>query len=256
MKTIVANWKMHLGIRESVALARGVLHKLRGHEHLPEVIICPSFTALGEVHKVVARSRVNLGAQNCGPARSGAFTGEVSPVMLEDVGVTHAIIGHSERRNVFGETEEVIRDRMQAVLSESKIVPILCVGETEDQKEAGQAAEIIKNQLAGAFTRIKIPARRQIFVAYEPVWAIGTGKTPEVGEVVEMHMQIRVMLDQILPGVDTKILYGGSVKPENAYRLLREGEVDGVLVGGASLKLQKFGEILDAARDVVEAQRI
>ncbi len=259
MKTVIANWKMNLGIRESVALARGVLRRMRGKELLPDVVLCPSFTALSEVHKVTARSRVMLGAQNCGTVRSGAFTGEVSAAMLEDVRCSYVILGHSERRKYFGETDELVGERLKHVVEQSKLIPIVCVGESKEDHDAGKSEEVIESQLRGALSSLRgLPRGRKLFIAYEPVWAISTqeGITPVVGDMVEMHAKIRQLaLARLACSEDQlQVIYGGSVNGENAYQYLRESEIDGVLVGGASLRLAQFDDILTSTVEVLEAQ--
>lgn len=256
MKYVVANWKMNLGVRESVALARGVLRHLRGKDLSPEVVLCPPATALFEVHKSLARSRVKTGAQSSGPAyRGGAFTGEISPSMIEDVKAEYVLVGHSERRRNFGETEEIIMKKMQA-LSESSLQPILCIGETASEHEAGDSYEVITSQLENVIKYSKWPRRAKMIIAYEPIFAIGTGETPSPGYIVEMHSHIRetIIEKTSFAREDIKIIYGGSVNTDNAYQLLREPEIDGVLVGGASLKIQEFKGILDSAEEVLVAQ--
>lgn len=255
MKYVFGNWKMNLGIRESVALGRGVARSLRGRERTPEVAVFPAFTALSEVYKALARSRVNLGAQNVGVDRSGAFSGEVSPAQLEDVGSSYALVGHSERRWIFGEDDELIARRLRACLA-SKVTPVLCVGEPLEHREDGSHEGFVADQLKRALSGAVIRNASQLIVAYEPVWAIGTGKTATVAQAVEMHTYIRSVLSTLIDADanEMAVLYGGSVKPENAYQLLREREIDGVLVGGASLKIRAFQEILDAAMDVMSAQ--
>jgi triosephosphate isomerase len=255
MKYVVANWKMNLGIRESVALARGVVRVLRGREIAPEVILCPALTALSEVHKVLARTRVHQGAQNVAPAESGAWTGEVSVAMLEDVGCQFVIIGHSERRELLGETDQLIKQKVSTVLT-SRLTPIVCVGETKLQHDANQAREVVASQLRHALEGNELSGRRVIYLAYEPVWAIGTGTAATIGEVVAMHGFIREVAKQILQARDEQIvvLYGGSVDGENVHGFLRESEVDGVLCGGASLKPAQFQEIVTAAAEIIEVQ--
>ncbi len=256
MKTIIGNWKMNVGVRESVALARGTLLTLRGRKVTPEVVICPSFVALSEVHKVVARSSISLGAQNMFWEDQGAFTGEVSARMLTELGVGHVIIGHSERRRVFGESDETVNKKIHQALG-SGMVPILCVGETQEEYEQGKTRTRIQEQLASALSQVRLRPRDRLFVAYEPVWAIGTGKTPEVGEIIASHMFIREILADVFPASDPsalQVIYGGSVESENAYQFLREKEVDGVLVGGASVKLNQFKDIIIAAAEVLDAQ--
>lgn len=247
---------MNLGIRESVALARGVLRQLRGEEKAPEVVLCPPFTSLSEVRKVLARSRVQMGAQNCGTERSGAFTGEVSVSMLEDVSASYVILGHSERRTVFHETDELIRKKLGTVM-DSKLTPILCVGESREERDAGREKDFVRGQLSAAFGGLDVPRNKKIMVAYEPLWAIGSGDSATVGQVIEMHQLIR---DEVVRMTnreedDVIVLYGGSVDDENAYQFLREREVNGILVGGASLKLQVFSGILRAGIDVIVAQQ-
>ncbi|MBM5789660.1 triose-phosphate isomerase [Candidatus Parcubacteria bacterium] len=256
MKTIIANWKMTVGSRESVALARGTLLLLRGRKVTPEVVICPSFTALSEVHKVVARSSVWLGAQDVCWEEQGAYTGEVSPRMLTELGVSHVLIGHSERRGRLGETDEMIHQKLVNAL-EHGLTPILCIGETQQEREAGIQQERVREQLVAAFSGVRLKSNARVFVAYEPVWAIGSGHTPEVPEVVAMHTFIRTVLTEALLGsarTAVRVLYGGSVDGENAYRFLREDEVNGVLVGGASVKLNQLKEIMTSASEVLEAK--
>ncbi|MFH1712525.1 MAG: triose-phosphate isomerase [Patescibacteria group bacterium] len=256
MKYIIGNWKMHLGIRESVALARGVLRGLRGQEATPEVILCPPFTALSEVHKVLARSRVSLGAQNCGIKRSGAYTGEVSTLMLEDVGCAYVIIGHSERRTIFNETDELVNQKFNEVAI-SKLTPILCVGEPLKEREAGNAHQFVVNQIKNAFIDIRLKRKDRLFIAYEPIWAIGTGNPATVADAVEMHQLIRSTVQKlgVIDDSNLLILYGGSADGDNAYNFLREREIDGLLVGGASLKLQQFHQIMKSGGEVIQAQQ-
>ena len=255
MKTIIANWKMNVGVRESVALARGTLLTLRGRKIAPELIICPAFIALSEVRKVVARSSVALGAQNVFWEESGAHTGEISTRMLQELNVSHVLLGHSERR-AMGETDEDVHKKLLRCL-EDGIAPIVCVGETKDERDQGQAMEVVKRQITSAFQGVQIRSQK-VFVAYEPVWAIGTGDSANVSDVMEMHTFIRSVLNDLYGDTDSKqlpIIYGGSVDPENAYGFLREIVVDGLLVGGASVKINQFKDIVSAAVNVMEAQQ-
>jgi triosephosphate isomerase len=253
MKTVVGNWKMNVGTRESVALARGVLLALRGKKALPSVVVCPPFPALGEVRKVVARSHVLLGAQDVFWEEVGAYTGEVSVRMLAEHGVTHAIVGHSERR-ALGETDEMVGKKTSAALS-AGLIPILCVGESKAERKAGKAEEAVNRQLAAALGLVQPKGRAKLMIAYEPVWAIGTGDAATPADAVAMHAFIRERVSKLLPGLpNVQVLYGGSVNGENAYSFLREKEVEGVLVGGASVKLKEFSDILGAASQVIEAQ--
>lgn len=256
MKYIIGNWKMNLGVRESVALARASLLLLRGKKVAPHMVICPSTIALSEVRKVVARSGCGLGAQNMSQEDQGAFTGETSARMLSEVGTTHVIVGHSERRRLFGETDESVNAKLVKVL-EHNMIPILCIGETQEERAQGQAKKVITHQLAVALKNIRPKFSETFFVAYEPVWAIGTGETPTAQEIVEMHVRIREVLSELFPTAPTSafaVLYGGSVNGENAYGFLRESAIDGLLVGGASLKIHQLKEIVDAACQVLIAQ--
>lgn len=256
MKYIIGNWKMNLGVRESVALARASLLLLRGKKVAPEFIICPSTIALSEVRKVVARSGCRLGAQTVCYEEQGAFTGETSARMLAEVGVTHVIIGHSERRNLFGETDELVNQKVLKVI-EHDLNPILCVGETQTDREGGHAKQVVTHQLAMALKNARPKFSETFCVAYEPVWAIGTGVTPTSQEIIEMHSHIRSVLNELFPTAPETafaVLYGGSVNGENAYRFLREKEIEGLLVGGASIKIHQCKEIIEAACQVLAAQ--
>lgn len=256
MKTIIANWKMNAGVRESVALARGTLLTLRGRVVAPELVICPAFVGLSEVHKVVARSSVSLGAQDVFWEEQGAYTGAVSGRMLTELGVEYVIVGHSERRQTFGETDEQIAKKVALVRSHS-MTPIVCVGETRAERDQGLARERVQAQVLSALGEVRLRGREQLMMAYEPVWAIGTGETPDVAEVVQMHEFVRQLVQEVVGETETgsiRVLYGGSVDGENAYQFLREPEIDGVLVGSASVKLNQFKDIVKAAADVLESQ--
>lgn len=257
MKTIIANWKMKVGVRESVALARGTLLTLRGRKVIPDLVICPPFVALGEVRKVVARSSAALGAQNMHWEETGSFTGEISSRMLQELHVSHVLIGHSERRSLMGETDEMVNKKTLAAL-DAGLLPVVCVGETREQREAGQTREVVQAQVAAALSGVRLKSGQKVFVAYEPLWAIGSGQAASVSEVVEVHGVIRSLLKELLFDAfedQISVLYGGSVTSENAYSFLREGEIDGVLVGGASVKINQFNGIVQAAAEVLEAQQ-
>lgn len=258
MKTIIGNWKMSVGVRESIALARGTLLTLRGRKIIPDVVICPSFVALSEVHKVVARTSVALGAQNFFWEEQGAYTGETSARMLTELGVSHVILGHSERRLLMGETDDFVNKKVIQALNHS-LIPIICIGETQQEYDAGQTRDRIQTQLVSALNGVQLKSKDQLFVAYEPIWAIGSGQTPEVFEILTIHSFIRSVIQESFKSIDgssLSVLYGGSVDGENAYQLLREQEVDGVFVGGASIKLNQFKDIIAAAGEVLEAQRV
>lgn len=254
-KLIVGNWKMNIGVRESVALARAVLLSTRGKHVTPDIVLCPPFVALSEVRKVVARSRVALGAQNMFWEEAGSFTGEISPRMLVEMHCSHVIIGHSERRQHLLETDSMVHAKI-VVAFQSKLTPILCVGETLEEHKRGEAEQVVASQLRAALQHTR-PGQAGLAIAYEPVWAIGTGQAETPQNAAIMHELIRRVLKEELPEhvvKATPVLYGGSVDDANAYAFLREPEIDGVLVGGASVHSRKFAEILNAAEDVMEGQ--
>lgn len=250
MKYLIANWKMNLGIRESIALSRAAMLSIQGSEVAPQIILCPAMTALHEVHKTIARSRVALGAQNAGPGRFGAYTGEVGLSQLEDVGCAYALLGHSERR-AMGETDESIALRLKALYEQSNLTPIVCVGE----KEKGSGGADAVASLMRILRDIDVPRNRRLIVAYEPVWAIGSGTPAVPAEVVAIVERLRdAALDRGAREEALHVLYGGSVNAGNAYMYLREPSIDGLLIGGASLKAAEFREIVDSARDVMLSQ--
>ena len=244
----VANWKMNLSASEASAFASRFLEIIQPHASLLgsrfEIVIAPAYPALDRLGRALSGSDVQLAAQNVHAEPSGAFTGEVSAAMLEDLGCSYALIGHSERRQIFGETDEIVRSKAQR-LETSPIAPILCVGETLEQRESDSTLEIVSNQLTQALDGTSDGLARQLVVAYEPVWAIGTGRTatPEIAQTV--HAAIRkTLIARLGPiGSETRILYGGSVKPSNARELLSQPDVDGALIGGASLDPDSFAKI-------------
>ncbi|HJL19648.1 MAG TPA: triose-phosphate isomerase [Sandaracinaceae bacterium LLY-WYZ-13_1] len=246
---IAGNWKLNKTVGEAVELARAVKHKLP-REAKADVMIAPVFTALWSVHEALGdESRVLLGAQDCHWEDAGAYTGEVSPPLLKDVGCEYVIVGHSERRHVFGEQDEHVRRKVGALLSHG-LSPILCVGETDEQREADRTEEVVLGQLDAAVEGLTAQSLRRLVVAYEPVWAIGTGKTAEPEDAQAVHAAIRARIADRF-GDDTaaglRILYGGSVKPKNAAALLAQPDLDGALVGGASLEPDSFLAIVAAA---------
>lgn len=245
---------MNLGVRESVALARGVIYAIRGKKFVPDIVICPSYTALSEVRKVIARSSMMLGAQNMSSEDKGTYTGEISARQLQELSVSHVLVGHSERRAQHNETDEVVNAKTKKAL-EKGFVPVVCVGEGKEERDAGGEYGVIKEQLNKVFKGISLKREQKLFVAYEPLWAIGSGNPASPQQVVEMHKHIREVLEELMPGTMgcVQVLYGGSVNPENVYHFLREQEVDGILVGGASIKLSKMREIVSQAMDVVES---
>jgi len=241
---LAGNWKMHCTIAEATALARGLVERV-GSQSDRLVILGPPFTALGAVCDAVRGSRIAVAAQNMHWEEKGAFTGEVSPVMLRDLGVTHVILGHSERRQLFAETDAAVRRKVESAFAHD-LVPIVCVGETLAEREAGSTLAVIDRQIDAAAREIDPTLARRLVFAYEPVWAIGTGRvaTPEQAE--EVHAAIRKQLGDLgLASDSIPILYGGSVKPDNIDGLMAKPDIDGALVGGASLEVEGFTRIVE-----------
>ena len=250
---IAGNWKMHMTIPEAKNLATAIV---KASADLPEaeIILAPPFTALNEVKKVLEDGSVQLAAQNLFWEDKGAFTGEVSAPMLRDAGCQYVIVGHSERRQYFGETDAGVNKKTSAALK-SGVFPIFCIGETLAERERGETMDIISRQIQGGLEGISAGDFKSIVVAYEPVWAIGTGKTATPGQAEEVHSHIREQLAQrygIGPAECAIILYGGSVKPANSFALLSEKNIDGFLVGGASLEAESFIQI---AREAIRAYK-
>jgi len=242
---IAGNWKMHGARSEAVALA-GALAKSVGHVAGREVAIAPPFTALEPVREAIAGTAIRLTAQNVHWEPKGAFTGEISVAMLREAGCTHVIIGHSERRQYFGETNETVNRRLHASLG-GGLVPIVCVGETLEEREAEATAAVIARQIESAFAGVRSEQLAGCVIAYEPVWAIGTGRTATPGQAQEVHHAIRrqlVGLGSATTADRIRILYGGSVKPDNIDALMAEPDIDGALVGGASLDAAGFTRIV------------
>ncbi|MCW5205608.1 triose-phosphate isomerase [Desulfobulbus sp. F5] len=242
---IAGNWKMYLTRAEAVRLASAVAAASQGLTDR-EVMIAPPFTALAAVKEAVAGSPVKVAAQNVGWEKEGAFTGEISPPMLLDAGAEMVIIGHSERRHVFGESNAMINRRLRAAL-QSGLLPILCVGETLAEREAGSTFTVVEEQLAQGLADVTAVQMDSVVIAYEPVWAIGTGKTASKEQAQEVHAFIRASLAQLYEKTlaeRIRILYGGSVKPENVDSLMAQSDIDGVLVGGASLNATAFERII------------
>jgi triosephosphate isomerase len=243
---IAGNWKMHHGGATGVQLAADIVHLAPALLHV-DLVIAPPYTALAACAHECDGSRVEVAAQNMHPKDAGAFTGEVSARMLADAGCTWVILGHSERRHVFGETDAFVTEKVGAALR-AGLRPIVCVGETLDEREAGRTLEVVERQVR-CFLGVLSGTSRPAAVAYEPVWAIGTGKNAGPREAQEVHEAIRGWLRAASEELasDTRILYGGSVKPDNARELLASPDVDGTLVGGASLDAASFGAIARAA---------
>lgn len=242
---IAANWKMHKTIKESVEFVKTLQEKLPLREDR-DVMIAPPFTALSAVRSVINRKDIGLGAQNCHWEEKGAFTGEISPVMLVDIGCDYVIVGHSERRHIFGETDDMINKKVKAALDKG-LIPILCVGERLDEREAGKTFDVVKKQLQSGLENIERGGASRVVIAYEPVWAIGTGRTAKPYQAQEVHTFIRKLLQEFYDNelaTSIRVLYGGSVKPDNVDELMAEPDIDGLLVGGASLEVDSFCRIV------------
>ncbi len=247
-KIIAANWKMHMTQSESEAFITTFLREI-GDFDAVEIVIVPPFTAIPKVTELLTQTQsIKVGAQNMHWERSGAFTGEISPAMLRELFVRYVVLGHSERRAMFGETDAIVNRKVRAALEE-KLRPILCVGETLAQREKGEVEKVIASQLRGSLADVDAKEFHEIVIAYEPVWAIGTGKTATTEQAQEAHAFIRKVLGEISDEATAekiRIQYGGSVKPDNARALLSQPDIDGALVGGASLDPRSFAQIVQA----------
>jgi len=259
-KTIIAgNWKMHKTRAEARELAKAIVDAVRSEKDLPEIILCPPFTSLCDVVETVKGSVVVVGAQNMEHHDSGAYTGEISPIMLVDAGAKYVIIGHSERRQYFGESNSSVNLKLKAALHHN-LVPIVCVGESLDEREAGLTDSVVRRQVAAALADLTSEQIAPLVIAYEPVWAIGTGKNCESKEANRVSALIRATVNELfhgkgegkLVGESIPILYGGSLKPGNADEQLEQPEVDGGLIGGASLKAEDFLGIIRAGAKRVQ----
>jgi len=244
---MAGNWKMHLDLRGALHLATGLKRELADLADR-DVVLFPPFPFLADVCDVVEGSSIEVGAQNVHPEAQGAFTGEVSAPMLASVGCRWVIVGHSERRDLFAEKDAFLNQKLRAALG-AGLLPILCVGEHLDEREAGKARAVVEGQVRACLSGFRAEEMERITVAYEPVWAIGTGKTATPQQANEMHGVIRALLGELFGAPvasATRILYGGSVKPGNAKALMAEPDIDGALVGGASLKVEEFVAIVRA----------
>lgn len=244
---IAGNWKMNLNRSEAVKLTSDLVVKGFGDDC--DVLVCPTPVYVDAVCSTAKNSNVAVGAQDVYFEENGAFTGETSTAMLVDLGCKYVILGHSERRNVIGECDKLINQKVKATLA-AGLTPILCVGELLEQREAGQTMNVVREQFEGSLAGISAEQMNQIVIAYEPVWAIGTGKTASPEQAQEVHADLRKIIEehynsQTSDGV--RILYGGSVKPANAAELMSQPDIDGALVGGASLTADSFAAIIEAA---------
>lgn len=246
---MAANWKMHLSIAEGVAFI-AKLHELIGNPQDREVLIAPPFTHLWPLREPMAAAGFSLAAQNCHWEAQGAFTGEVSLAMIAETGCRYVIVGHSERRHIFGESDAWIGRKTAAALSRG-VVPIVCIGEKIEEREAGLTEEVLRRQLTAGLEGLRVDTPEKLVIAYEPVWAIGTGRTATPGQAQDAHAFVRGWLAQrfdkaVANGI--RILYGGSVKPDNVDDLMAQPDIDGALVGGASLQADSFARIVQYKR--------
>jgi len=243
---LAANWKMNNSRNESQALVKA-LRESAGPPSDREVLICPPFTALEVVGEALKGCPWFLGAQNMNDNKAGAYTGEISVSMLKDLGCSHVILGHSERRQYYSETNNLVNKKCLLALDE-KLVPVVCVGETLSEREAGKTLQVVESQITGSLKGIHGEQASSVVVAYEPIWAIGTGKTATTEQAQEVHAQVRAQLEKLFgEGVANaiRILYGGSVKADNIDVLMAQPDIDGGLVGGASLKSGDFSRIIN-----------
>ncbi len=249
---IAGNWKMYKTISEAVttvASIRAGVHKATECD----IVICPPYTTLAAVGQALKDCSIELGAQDMHPETEGAFTGEISPLMLKEVGCRYVILGHSERRKYFQEKDELINRKVKTALKYS-LVPIVCIGETLEEREAKKAFEVVKGQFEGSLKDLTAEDIERTVIAYEPVWAIGTGRTATPEQAEQMHSYIRRLLNEKYgeeSGSRVLILYGGSVRPDNMAALMQKPNVDGALVGGASLKAESFAQIV---RNAVQSE--
>jgi triosephosphate isomerase len=245
---IAGNWKMNKTAAEGVEFVKELAGLVSDVKDV-EVVVCPTFTALSQVVQAAAGTNVKIGAQNIHWAENGAYTGEISAEMLKETGVEYVIIGHSERRQYFGETDETVNQRLVAALN-AGLIPMVCIGELLNERESGKTEDVLKTQIVGAFKDISVDDMEKIIVAYEPVWAIGTGKTatPEMAE--ETHSFVRSVIAGLYSSDvadKVRIQYGGSMKPGNSAELISQPDIDGGLVGGASLQPDTFAELIKNA---------
>ena len=246
---IAGNWKMNTRHADGTDLAKAVAAAADSNSGV-EVAVCPPSPYLASVASAIQGSACGVGGQNLYPQSDGAFTGETNAAMLKDVGCEYVILGHSERRTLMGETDEDVSKKLRAAL-DGGLVPIVCVGETLEQREAGETQSVVRSQISGSLAGLDAGEAASIVIAYEPVWAIGTGKTASPEQAEEVHADIRSQLSEMFGsevGEQIRLQYGGSVKPGNAAELLAKPNIDGALVGGASLKADDFAAIIAAAK--------
>jgi triosephosphate isomerase len=244
-KFIAGNWKMNTTLEEAMSLAKGIVAKLGSISNV-DIALCPPYINLPAVSEIIKGSTVKLGAQDVHWEAKGAFTGKISCAMLKSVGVTYVIIGHSEQRTYFNETNETVNKKVKASLA-SGLLPIICVGETLQERKSGNMEKIVESHVRGAFSGLSQPDAEKCTIAYEPVWAIGTGETATPTQANDAHVFIRKILNSMYNedcSQKIRIQYGGSMKPDNAKALLSLSDVDGGLIGGAALKVDDFAGIV------------
>lgn len=242
---IAGNWKLFKKTAQALQLVQDLAPLVKDVEDV-EIIIAPSFTVLGPVRSLLFDSSISVAGQNCYWEEEGAFTGEISPGMLIDAGCSHVIIGHSERRQLFGETDENVNKKSKAAIR-AGLTAIICIGETLQERESGETFTVLQRQISAALSNHSTSEMEQVILAYEPVWAIGTGKTARDDQAQEAHAFIRQLVAKLLtPTIadSLRILYGGSVKPDNIAGLMSQPDIDGALVGGASLTAESFASII------------
>ncbi|MCE5251849.1 triose-phosphate isomerase [bacterium] len=245
---IAGNWKMHMNHREAQTLVHAIAEKVSGIEDV-EIVVCPPFTSLAAAGEGIKGTTIALGAQNMHWEQKGAFTGEISANMLLTLGCEYVILGHSERRTYFHESDEIVAKKVQSAIK-AGITPIVCVGETREERENGITRKVVERQVKGALTNLRADEFHGTVIAYEPVWAIGTGLTATVEQAQEVHAFIRGLLEGLFgkkAAAETRIQYGGSMKPGNARELLAQPDIDGGLIGGAALDAESFEGIIRAA---------
>ena len=246
---IAGNWKMFKTVHEAVVYVKEFRSLVKDIEDV-EIVVAPTFTAVHACAEAARNSRVGIAAQNLHWEREGAFTGEISGPMIKEAGAEYVIIGHSERRTLFGETDEAVNRKVRAAIA-ANLIPIACIGETLAEREAGATLSVLDRQIKAGFDGITGDQVGALGIAYEPVWAIGTGRTATAGQAQEAHAHIRQRLRQWFGGAaadECHVIYGGSVKPDNTKELLGQPDVDGALVGGASLDIKSFFEIVTRSR--------
>ena len=253
---IAGNWKLYKTSKEAIELVTLLKRDLCDVDTV-DIVVCPVFTALSDVSDTLTESNIRVGAQNLYWEDAGAFTGEVSAPLLKELGVEYVIIGHSERRQFFGETNETVNKKMKAALRH-QLIPIVCVGEVLKEREENKTFDVIRTQCEESLKGLSSEEMEGLIVAYEPVWAIGTGKTATPAQAQEVHHFIRQLLTKMFDeevALKVRIQYGGSVKPENIAELMAEPDIDGALVGGASLKSESFAAIVKNSCSKVQARK-